>query len=212
MVGNARKAAGNKKNKILAKLQKVYNRFIRIQGDPRKIALGFALGIFFGMTPFLGLHIILAVFIAALLKWNKIWAALGVGITNPLSAPFVYTLNYYVGTKILGIDVVFILPEEYTFGGFVKMLKMTPELLLILTVGGLILSVPFTILGYFASYAAVTSYRRHIKAKLAEKKAFLSKKKEEIKRRIIKKEDPEKNRRNQIKSTTESASKREVEK
>jgi uncharacterized protein (DUF2062 family) len=37
----------------------------------------------------MGFQIAIGVFIAALLKWNKIAAAVGVQVTNPLTAPFI---------------------------------------------------------------------------------------------------------------------------
>ena len=37
-------------------VRRVYERFIRIRGEPREIALGFALGIFVGMTPTVGVQ------------------------------------------------------------------------------------------------------------------------------------------------------------
>jgi uncharacterized protein (DUF2062 family) len=40
--------------------------------------LGFAFGIFIGMTPTMGIQMPIAVFIAALIKWSKISAAFGV--------------------------------------------------------------------------------------------------------------------------------------
>ena len=75
---------------IVSTAQKFYRRFIKLRGDPRGIALGFALGLFIGMTPSIGFQMVIAAAIAASLKWNKISAAMGVWITNPLTAPLVY--------------------------------------------------------------------------------------------------------------------------
>ncbi len=68
-------------------LKRIYERFVKIRGDPHKIALGFSLGLFVGMSPSMGVQMPIAIFIAALLKWNKISSAAGVWITNPLTAP-----------------------------------------------------------------------------------------------------------------------------
>ena len=65
------------------KLQHTYERFLKIRGNPRQIGLGFALGLFLGTTPFIGLHSIVAVVLAALFKWNKIAALSGAWISNP---------------------------------------------------------------------------------------------------------------------------------
>jgi uncharacterized protein (DUF2062 family) len=66
------------KNKRNTVLHKAYERFIKIRGHPREIALGFALGIFIGMTPTMGVQTPLAVFLAALFKWSKLSAGFGV--------------------------------------------------------------------------------------------------------------------------------------
>ena len=65
-------------NRLLKSIVRTYERFLKIRGQPREIALGFALGLFVGMTPFIGLHTVTAVPLAALLKWNKISAAVAV--------------------------------------------------------------------------------------------------------------------------------------
>ena len=85
-------------------LRRVYERFIRIRGQPREIALGFALGLFIGMTPTMGIQMPIAVFFAALLKWSKISAAFGVWVTNPLTAPVIYAVTYFVGASVLGLE------------------------------------------------------------------------------------------------------------
>ena len=89
-------------------------RFLRLQAAPDEIAKGMAIGIFVGMTPTLGLQMLIAIFIAIWLKENKIAAALGVWITNPLTAPFIYALEYESGRMLLGMDRAR-LPHELTF-------------------------------------------------------------------------------------------------
>ena len=91
------------KSRIFTPLKKVYERFLKIRGDPHEIAMGLALGLFLGMSPTMGIQTPAAILLAALFKWNKISAAIGVWITNPLTAPFVYGLNYYIGAKLLSI-------------------------------------------------------------------------------------------------------------
>lgn len=78
-------------------------RFIRLKGTPDEIAKGLALGIFIGMTPTMGGQMIIALFFALLLRQNKLAAALGVWITNPLTAPFIYGLEYETGRLLLGV-------------------------------------------------------------------------------------------------------------
>ncbi len=85
---------------LLPAIQKFYRNFLKLRGDPREIALGFALGLFIGMSPSMGFQMVIAAAVAAFLKWDIISAAMGVWITNPLTAPFIYSLTYFVGSKI----------------------------------------------------------------------------------------------------------------
>jgi uncharacterized protein len=95
-----------------AKLQLV--RFARLSGSPDDIAKGMALGIFIGMTPTFGFQMAIAVFCAWLLRENKLAAAIGVWITNPLTAPFIYALEYESGRVLLGMARLH-LPAKLTF-------------------------------------------------------------------------------------------------
>ena len=82
----------------------IYNRFIKLKGAPREIALGFALGLLIGMTPFFGMHFFSSLLLASLLGWSKIAALVGANITNVLTAPLIYPVNYWVGLRLAGIS------------------------------------------------------------------------------------------------------------
>lgn len=75
-------------------LLKTYIRFLKLRGEPREIALGFALGVFIAFSPTIGVQMVLAIFLAALLKWSKLAVAVAVWISNPLTAPFIYGVTY----------------------------------------------------------------------------------------------------------------------
>ncbi len=86
-------------------------RFLRLRDTPDEIAKGFALGVFVGLTPTMGIQIPIAIVVAMLLKKNKIAAAIGVWVTNPLTAPFIYAFEYEMGRILLGMERAR-LPEE----------------------------------------------------------------------------------------------------
>ncbi len=92
-------------------------RFARLRGSPDEVAKGVALGIFIGMTPTFGFQMVLAIFFAFLLRENKVAAILGVWVTNPVTAPFIYALEYESGRLVLGMQRVG-LPSEFTFTAF----------------------------------------------------------------------------------------------
>jgi len=173
-------------------LKKAYYRFLKIRGNPREIAFGFALGLFVGMTPFMGLHTAIAVPLAALFKWNKFSAALAVWISNPLSAPAIYGITYYTGAKVLLIQDGYKLPAEFSLDALLYTLRSAPEIIGILMVGGIVIGLPLAALGYYFSLKAILEYRESIRRKLEKKKATIAKK---LKRKKPLKKKRKKNRR-----------------
>lgn len=155
-------------------LRRVYERFIRIRGQPREIALGFALGIFIGMMPIMGIQMPIAAFFAAVLKWSKISAVFGVWITNPFSAPFIYGLTYIAGAAVLGSEATIALPENFTWSIVKDTLKNAPVIIGAMTAGGILIGLPLAVLSYFVSYAAVNKYQLSIRNKLAAQKTRLA--------------------------------------
>ena len=152
--------------------QKAYERFLRIRGTPREIALGFALGLFVGMSPFLGFQIAIAVFLAAVFEWNKISAAVGVWISNPLTIPVIYPVTYLLGAKVLGIEEIYAFPRTMDMAWILEMIRSAPEIISILTLGGILAGLPVAVAGYFFVYTAVNKYQEEIKRKLAERRAL----------------------------------------
>lgn len=99
---------------LIRRVKLQFLRFARLSGSPDDIAKGMALGIFIGMTPTFGFQMAIAIFCAWLLRENKLAAALGVWITNPLTAPFIYALEYESGRLLLGMARAH-LPAHLTF-------------------------------------------------------------------------------------------------
>ncbi|ROQ91157.1 DUF2062 domain-containing protein [Desulfosoma caldarium] len=155
------------KSKGLERLRRFYDRFVSMRGNPKEIALGFALGLFVGMSPTLGFQMALAVVSAALLGWNKWSAAAGVWITNPITAPFVYGINYWVGSKL----ILWVFPEATAHGQAMlsrmgPIVQKTPMVMASLILGGVVLGVPVACAGYWLALWAVTRYRLRVKAQM----------------------------------------------
>mgnify|MGYP005842479071 CR=1 FL=1 len=157
-------------NRVKRVLKSAYDRLIKIRGEPPEIALGFALGIFVGMSPFMGLHTAMAVFIASLLKWNKVAAAIGVWISNPFTAPILYGITYYIGANLLGIGG----PPPFLAGldlsAFLETLAKAPEILWAMTLGGALLGLPLAAAAYYFVHSAVRKYQEEIREKIARKR------------------------------------------
>jgi len=169
----------NGKSRIYNALKKTYVRLIKIRGQPNEIALGFAMGIFIGMSPTVGLQMAIAVFFAALFKWNKVSAVIGVWISNPITIPFIYSLTYFFGANLLGITA----KADNLSGGLdastvYNMLSKAPEILWAMFVGGILIGLPLSLVGYYFCHSAVRKYQADIKNKLIRQKEKLAMKRE----------------------------------
>ena len=86
-------------------------RFLRMQGSPHAIARGVAAGVFAGSFPLLGFQTIVGIAIAALIRGNKIMAAVGTWISNPLTYVPIFALNFHVGSLLLRLPDNIVMPS-----------------------------------------------------------------------------------------------------
>jgi uncharacterized protein (DUF2062 family) len=142
------------------RISALYHRLVSLRDDPRKVALGFALGLFVGMSPYMMFHTITALFLASLLKWNRLSAAVGVFITNPVTAPVVYQMTYLAGKQVIPTSGVDPIPESFSLTAVMDIFKGAPELLWVLTVGGIFTGIPIAIIGYGIAFWGICRYRR----------------------------------------------------
>ncbi|MFZ0240715.1 MAG: DUF2062 domain-containing protein [Desulfobacterales bacterium] len=168
---------GTTENRRRNPLARTYERFLKIRGQPREIALGFALGLYVGMTPFIGLHTVMAVPLAALLKWNKISAAVAVWFTNAATAPFIYSVTYLVGARIAGVEKVFSWTDLESFSAVYHLILKTPEIIWAMVIGGMILGVPLAVAGYYLAFYVVSRYQEKMRISRAATKKPRSRKK-----------------------------------
>ncbi len=80
-------------------------RMVRENSTPARTGLGFALGAFIGIFPSFLIGTPIAFLIAGRLGWNRAAAAAGTFLTNPLTAPMLYSLSAWLGLEMLGREV-----------------------------------------------------------------------------------------------------------
>ena len=105
---------------FIRQVKLIFVRFIRLRGLPDEIAKGVALGIFIGMTPTFGFQMAIAILFAYILRENRLAAILGVWISNPVTAPFIYAAEYELGRLLLGMER-FDLPTEFTLQAYTNL-------------------------------------------------------------------------------------------
>ncbi|MEB3232014.1 MAG: DUF2062 domain-containing protein [Leptolyngbyaceae bacterium] len=94
------------------RLRYFYLRFVRMRGSADAIARGFAVGVFAGCFPLFGLQTIIGIALATIFKGNKLMAAAGTWVSNPLTYIPIYYFNFWVGQQLLaGVGIRTDLPE-----------------------------------------------------------------------------------------------------
>ncbi len=127
---------------------------------PHSIALGSAIGIFFGFTPLLSMKTLLSIAVAWLCKCNKIAAAIAVTLHDiilPLM-PAIYFWQYKIGMRILYGRPAHRVAFHLGFADFTSwkaFLRVGWPLLF----GSLFLAVPFAIATYFIMRMLVSRAR-----------------------------------------------------
>lgn len=86
----------------------------------RAIALAVAVGVFFGSLPIIG-QMVLAAVVAVLLRVNVPVVMVATTISNPLTIPFFYTANYYIGVWLLGRPIVHLNEIDWTINGLISL-------------------------------------------------------------------------------------------
>ena len=80
-------------------------QLLHTHDTPSRTAGAYAMGVFFGFSPVLGLHTILGLVFAFALNLNRVAVMIGVYSNLPwLIVPY-YTLATWMGAAILGVDV-----------------------------------------------------------------------------------------------------------
>ena len=107
-------------------------------------------------TPLLGLHFILAVIFAFLIRGNFIAALIGTVVGNPITFPFIWGLIYKVGTYVTNIEHV----EIGRKINFDMIINQTYEIFFPMLLGGIIIAPLVWIISYFIIYSFISSYKR----------------------------------------------------
>jgi uncharacterized protein (DUF2062 family) len=148
--------------RIKKMMVRLYERFVKLRGSPHAIAMGLALGLFIGMSPFFGLHTVTAVPVAAFFRWSKLAAVIGVNFTNAFTAPLIYPVTYWIGSKLVGAHNPVKWSFAFSLNEFIAIIKQSPSIIFQLLIGGIVLGLPLAAAGYYFSLKAIQLYRRQM--------------------------------------------------
>lgn len=125
------------------------HKLIKLEGRPKHIAGGYALGTLVGMLPLPAFKFLIAIGLAACVRLNKKAACVAVFNVNPFTAVFIFSFNYWLGKNVLGIRSDFSFPDQLNSAFFRSLLAEGQNVLLALTVGGLLSGAVLGLLFYF---------------------------------------------------------------
>lgn len=93
--------------RILIRLRPVLRfvkfRLLHVDDSAQRMARGIAAGVFVAYSPLLGLHMLLALIVAQLIRANKALAVMAAWMSNPLTFVLIYYPSYQLGRVILPI-------------------------------------------------------------------------------------------------------------
>ncbi len=131
-----------------------FNRIIHSDISPHSISLGFAVGMFFGFSPLMGIKTISTVAVAWLLRGNRA-AAVGAlclhDIAFPLLPAIIYA-EYKIGYFLIGTgghDMVMHVLEMHNKGLSVQFYKLLDEKGLPYLSSSLVMSIAGAVISYF---------------------------------------------------------------
>ncbi len=137
-------------------------RLARLPASNYAISSGFACGSMVSFTPLLGLHFVLAVVFAYLIRGNFIAALIGTVVGNPITFPFIWGLIYKIGTYVTTIQHI-TLTHEINFD---MILSQTYEIFFPMLVGGIIIAPLIWIITYVIIYSFVSSFKKRKNKKI----------------------------------------------
>ena len=155
-------------------------RVSRMSASTHALSMGIACGAAASMTPFLGLHFIIAALMAYMFRGNLFTSAIGTVIGNPWSFPLIWAADNYVGGWIIS---QFGLEQSIASLGASAGPDMPMAFFFKVTIGGVVLAILSFPIYYGLSYWGLASWRAHRvrrkQARLEQKRSQLNEYKQE---------------------------------
>jgi uncharacterized protein len=133
---------------------------------PARVAAAWALGIGIGLSPLLGLHTVLGLVLAMILRLNTIDVLLGTMISNPWVLTAYFPASVALGTWLLGIRVPRIeLPELhqlFSVAAWTEQRAWLEPLMLAWGAGATLIAAIGAVATYLGVRAAVMRHRRRL--------------------------------------------------
>lgn len=149
-----------------------FRTILLVKDSPHRIALAFAIGVFLGISPFLGLHYIGGFFVAWLAGLNKLVTMIGISVNNPWTIVPLSSFCVWIGAKLIGIKQILpevewesvtlmnVLGKFSDFHNFIEMIKQLWPLIASFFVGSLLIGSISAVASYFIIQMIMTRYKK----------------------------------------------------
>ncbi|ELR98881.1 DUF2062 domain-containing protein [Gloeocapsa sp. PCC 73106] len=148
-----------RQSKWLRRIRYYYLRLLRLEGSPKVIARGLACGVFAGCFPWLGLQTIIGVILAIFLRGNKLAAALGTWISNPLTYAPIFLFNFKIGELVQGSSSVDLSQFNWK-SDWTQLVDLGQSVLITLFIGSFCVGLVTAILVYFVSLRLIEQRKK----------------------------------------------------
>ena len=123
--------------------------------SPHSVALGFAIGIYVGLTPTIPFHTFLCISLAFIFRASKVGAFSASWIANPLTIPAFYYASYKIGGFIWGFPIVWH-PKGFSIH---EIVSMGWNFALEMITGGLVFGLLPSVITYFIIRKLIIRFR-----------------------------------------------------
>jgi uncharacterized protein (DUF2062 family) len=149
------------------RLRRWLDQLLHTHDTPQRTAAAFALGVFFGFSPLLGLHTVLGLAFAFALNLNRVAVLLGIYANLPWILPAYYSLATMAGAAILQVPIKPKLLGELTsalvdasWADFRQLAHALTPLVWSYVLGSTLGALLLALIAYRVSLAMIVAHRR----------------------------------------------------
>ena len=143
-------------NLLRRRFRLTYLKLLRLRDRPEAVAKGFAIGVFAGCFPLLGLQSLMGIFLATIFRASKVAAVAATWISNPLTYVPLFIFNYKIGKFLLRTEDAELSLDITSLSAF---RELGGTIAITLLTGSLIVGTILSIATYFYSLTILQRWR-----------------------------------------------------
>ncbi len=149
-----------------------FKSILKVKDSPHRIALAFAVGVFMGISPLLGLHYVGGIFLAYLFRLNRLVAIVGISVNNPWTIVPISSFAVWLGAKLMGIRQILpdvdwknlglltVINKMSEWEHFLSVVKQMMPIIKAFFVGSFVVCTISAIISYFIIHHLAARYKK----------------------------------------------------